>query len=223
MEVENPSYFGELIAQGAEAKIYRTTFLGRPTIIKERFPKSYRIAFLDTKINSGRISTEAKTLARVRSVGLDAPAIYHVDVPNLRIFMELIDGLTVKETIFQSTSALDSPEMTKLANLMGTTLAKLHSNNIIHGDLTTSNFMIRKDSGTLVTIDFGLSFVSSLVEDKAVDLYVLERAFSSLHPNSECMFEKLIEAYNSQHTGSKQVLHRLEKVRQRGRKKIAFG
>jgi tRNA A-37 threonylcarbamoyl transferase component Bud32 len=36
-----------------------------------------------------------------------------------------------------------------------------------------------------VMIDFGLSYNSSLAEDKAVDLYVLERAFLSTHPNSE--------------------------------------
>lgn len=32
-------------------------------------------------------------------------------------------------------------------------------------------------------IDFGLSYSSQMVEDKAVDLYVLERAFLSTHPS----------------------------------------
>jgi tRNA A-37 threonylcarbamoyl transferase component Bud32 len=36
-------------------------------------------------------------------------------------------------------------------------------------------------------IDFGLSYMSHLPEDKAVDLYVLERAFLSTHPNTEAM------------------------------------
>lgn len=36
-----------------------------------------------------------------------------------------------------------------------------------------------------ILIDFGLSYVSGLVEDKAVDLYVLERAFASTHPEPE--------------------------------------
>ena len=44
-------------------------------------------------------------------------------------------------------------------------------------------------------IDFGLAYVSSLVEDKAVDLYVLERAFVSTHPDSEPMFFAVLEAY----------------------------
>lgn len=44
-------------------------------------------------------------------------------------------------------------------------------------------------------IDFGLAYTSTLVEDKAVDLYVLERAFASTHPDSEPMFFAVLEAY----------------------------
>lgn len=33
------------------------------------------------------------------------------------------------------------------------------------------------------------------MEDKAVDLYVLERAFSSTHPDSEPMFASVLSAY----------------------------
>ena len=35
-----------------------------------------------------------------------------------------------------------------------------------------------------VLIDFGLSFNSTIAEDKGVDLYVLERAFTSAHSKS---------------------------------------
>lgn len=38
-----------------------------------------------------------------------------------------------------------------------------------------------------VVIDFGLASVSEKNEERAVDLYVLERAFLSTHPNSEKM------------------------------------
>ena len=37
--------------------------------------------------------------------------------------------------------------------------------------------------------------MSSLVEDKAVDLYVLERAFASTHPDSEPLFTSVLKAY----------------------------
>lgn len=46
-----------------------------------------------------------------------------------------------------------------------------------------------------VLIDFGLSNNSSLAEDKAVDLYVLERAFQSTHPSSENLFSTILHSY----------------------------
>jgi TP53 regulating kinase-like protein len=46
-----------------------------------------------------------------------------------------------------------------------------------------------------VLIDFGLAYNSNLVEDKAVDLYVLERAFASTHPDSEPLFASVLKAY----------------------------
>ena len=69
-----------------------------------------------------------------------------------------------------------------IAQKMGEAIAKMHDANIMHGDLTTSNMMIRSGSESLVMIDFGLSFISAMSEDRAVDLYVLERAFQSTHP-----------------------------------------
>jgi len=37
--------------------------------------------------------------------------------------------------------------------------------------------------------------VSSKIEDKAVDIYVLKRAFISTHPGSEGMWERILEEY----------------------------
>jgi len=101
---------------------------------------------------------------------------------------------------------------------MGINLAKLHNADIIHGDLTTSNILVsikyefitvrklclNNDSviksivfestyDSMFFIDFGLSYVSSMVEDKAVDLYVLKRAIISANPKSEeIVIESLI-------------------------------
>ena len=49
--------------------------------------------------------------------------------------------------------------------------------------------------GEVYLIDFGLSFVSGKIEDKAVDIYVLKRAFISTHPGSEALFEKILDKY----------------------------
>ena len=46
-----------------------------------------------------------------------------------------------------------------------------------------------------VLIDFGLSFHSTLPEDKAVDLYVLEQAFSSTHPDTSKFFARVLKTY----------------------------
>jgi len=86
-------------------------------------------------------------------------------------------------------------------------------------------------------IDFGLSCVSFLPEDRAVDLYVLERAFASTHPvplldNGEegiPHFDKVLEGYKQvlQKKGKKgdwaKVEKRLEEVRMRGRKRSMVG
>lgn len=46
-----------------------------------------------------------------------------------------------------------------------------------------------------VLIDFGLTSASAFAEDKAVDLYVLERAFASTHPASEHLFAEVLKSY----------------------------
>ena len=67
--------------------------------------------------------------------------------------------------------------LTDLSVKIGRIIGNLHLNEIIHGDLTTSNILIVKEDNDLKIyfIDFGLSIVSNHLEDKAVDLYVLER------------------------------------------------
>ena len=45
--------------------------------------------------------------------------------------------------------------------------------------------MVKNDTSDVVVIDFGLGMMKPTQEDKAVDLYVLERAFISTHPGSE--------------------------------------
>lgn len=73
-------------------------------------------------------------------------------------------------------------------------------------------------------IDFGLAYTSNLVEDKAVDLYVLERAFSSTHPASEPLFAGVLQAYEVRMGKEwKAISRRLDDVRLRGRKRSMVG
>ena len=89
-------------------------------------------------------------------------------------------------------AAADEDKLKVLARAIGHAIGKMHDIEIVHGDLTTSNLMVQDPVGgdgqtwapQVVIIDFGLGMTKPLIEDKAVDLYVLERAFLSTHPGS---------------------------------------
>lgn len=62
-----------LIGQGAEGKVYSTIFLSRPTIIKERIPKKYRVKELDEKLTLQRLRQEARCMIKCRRAGILTP------------------------------------------------------------------------------------------------------------------------------------------------------
>lgn len=167
---------------------------------------------------------ESRHLYKCKKAGIDTPALYYIDTDTATIYMEYIAGITVKQRLLDNQQSLyESIDINQLGLQIGQSLAKMHSLNIIHGDLTTSNLMIRDSHQSLVIIDFGLSYTSALIEDKAVDLYVLERAFTSTHPHTETLFAIILENYASSYAQSKTVLKKLEDVRLRGRKRSMIG
>ena len=227
-----------VIAQGAEGRIYDIIYLTKPTIIKERLIKRYREPTLDRKINKHRLFLEARCMFRCIKSGILTPAVYMIDVDNLRLYIEKIEGTTIKDLLrrigtVQSTihmeveqSSADSiiypNECLEWAKKIGIALGRMHDIDVVHGDLTTSNMMLNS-AGNIVIIDFGLAGKSTNAEDKAVDLYVLERAFISTHPGSEEIVKTIIQNYVISSTKSKPIMQRLEQVRLRGRKRDMFG
>lgn len=173
------------------------------------------------------------------------------------LLMEWIDGLVVRVILERweawmkrcgtSTSGGgndDEKEISRVRDLLrriGRAVGGLHRAGVIHGDLTTSNLMLRPSStaaadttdgddekspsmeGEVVLIDFGLAMQSNQDEDQAVDLYVLERAFGSTHPRTEPLFEELLHGYRETYRGAVSTLKRLEEVRMRGRKRSMIG
>ncbi|KAK6531547.1 serine/threonine-protein kinase bud32 [Arthrobotrys megalospora] len=248
---------GTLLKQGAEAHVYKSTFLlpTVPCLIKVRPTKSYRHATLDLRLTKHRCVSEARLLNRCRSMGVLCPAVYFVDEKRGEIVMEWIEGPSVRDFLhsyLDSGSNLDDEgknpdvQIDTLMENIGQTIGRLHDIDIIHGDLTTSNLMLRhrekqntaldshqgsqgfKNDTSLsdfdvVLIDFGLGQVSNSDEDKAVDLYVLERAFLSTHPRATRLFNIILESYKRSCIGSAVVLRRLQEVRLRGRKKSMVG
>lgn len=128
----------------------------------------------------------------------------------------------------------DDGALMSLMGRIGIAIGRLHAIGVVHGDLTTSNLMLRPEStsdaasgngldGEVILIDFGLASQSSADEDRAVDLYVLERAFGSTHPRAEGLFKELLRCYGESYKGGKVVLGKLEGVRMRGRKRSMLG
>lgn len=78
--------------------------------------------------------------------------------------------------------------------------------------------------GEVYLIDFGLSFVSGKIEDKAVDIYVLKRAFISTHPGSEQLFDRILDRYRER-AGAQglKIIAKYKDVEKRGRKRECFG
>jgi Kae1-associated kinase Bud32 len=173
-------------------------------VIKERVRKSYRIPALDVKLRQFRTRRETKVLEKLALLGI-VPQLLFSDNESI-LETEYIDGKRLSEV-------LEKEEYAKIAEQIGATIKQIHDKGIIHGDLTTSNMILTNNK--LYFIDFGLSFFSEKIEDKAVDLHLLGQALESKHHTiSKKMFDIIKKVY-----GDKDVLNRLEQVEKRGRNK----
>jgi N6-L-threonylcarbamoyladenine synthase/protein kinase Bud32 len=190
----------DLIAKGAESNIVRSSYLGEKAVIKDRIVKSYRIAEIDDKIRRARTKEEAKLLSDAKRAGVKTPVLYDVDLQSKAIVMEEIDGVMIKDVIDDD-----------LAFRMGLEISKLHSADIIHGDITTSNIMLSGDD--LVFIDFGLGRYSQLREDKAVDLLVLKKSLQSIDYDLALRyFDLVLQGY-----GDDSIVNVIRDIESRGR------
>lgn len=254
----------ELITQGAEGRLYKTTYLlpSIPCALKHRPSKPWRHPVLDARLTRHRILAEARNLAKCRREGVPVPAVYAVDEAAGWLMMEWISGEPVRapinewlrrrrdeersagrtgDAVVEGNGDGDA-DLVRLLRRIGAAVGRMHKVGIVHGDLTTSNMMLRpwgeppangygdggKGDGLLdgdiVIIDFGLASQSTSEEDRAVDLYVLERAFASTHPRAEKLFNTLLEsAYREAFKQAPIVLKKLEDVRMRGRKRSMLG
>ena len=194
------------ISQGAEARI----FLENNEITKNRFEKKYRHPLIDSELRKQRTRREAKILDKIQTINFPAPKALFIDDKNGLLKMSFIEGSLVRNILNKNNSK-------KLSNEIGKKIALLHSKDIIHGDLTTSN-MILKGNG-IHFIDFGLGFFSEKIEDKAVDLHLIRQALESKHHQIwEQCFSEVIEGYKN-YNNHKEVFNRLKIVESRGRNK----
>ncbi|HUV98325.1 MAG TPA: KEOPS complex kinase/ATPase Bud32 [Candidatus Paceibacterota bacterium] len=180
-----------LIKKGAEANLFLEEWQGRKVIMKRRLPKKYRLPEIDEKIRTYRTVHESQLLHYAKEAGVPTPIIFMVDLTDSNIIMEFIEGKQVKQ-VFNN---LSPEERGGLSRHIGELIGRLHRNDIVHGDLTTSN-MILAPSGKVVFVDFGLGEKTVELEPKGVDLHLMKRAFQSVHFRyaEEC-FTAVLDGY----------------------------
>jgi N6-L-threonylcarbamoyladenine synthase/protein kinase Bud32 len=94
-------------------------------------------------------------------------------------------------------------------------VGKLHSAGIMHGDLTTSNMIMR--ARCCVLIDFGLAQVTTEIEQRGVDVHVLFQTLESTTADSAILKEAFCEGYRETFSGADDVISREHDIELRGR------
>ena len=100
----------------------------------------------------GRFLAGARLLAGLRHPGV--VAVYDVDEPARALAMEWIAGGTLRARLAAHPDGLPREELGATARRLLATLAFLHAQGIIHGDLKPSNLLLRAP-GEVVLADFG--------------------------------------------------------------------
>jgi len=189
---------GRTTAIGAEAVVT----IGRREVCKERRWKCYRSPGLDRQLIRERTRTEARLISMARKAGVPTPVI--MDITGNSILMEKIEGPMLKECL--------EPHLVSEAGRM---IGRLHQAGIIHGDLTTSNILVRGDQ--CVLIDFGLAQVSTEIEPRGVDIHVFFQTLESMVENHELLQQCFIEGYSCEFEQAGDVIAREKEILQRGR------
>jgi Kae1-associated kinase Bud32 len=192
-----------VIAQGAEAVLRKEDEI----LIKERVEKGYRIKEIDEKLRKRRTRSEARLIREARRIGIAVPDIR--DESEFAIKMDFIDGEKIKDI-------LSRDNCQDIGKKIAKSIAALHEHDVIHGDLTTSNMILKNNE--IYFIDFGLGFHSNRIEDKAVDLYLLHQALESTHFNIlEGIWKMILKTYEENYKEAKKVIKTLDEIEKRGR------
>ena len=198
----------KLLYRGAEAEIYLEEWYGEPAVRKNRISKPYRVPELDSSIRRSRMLHETNLMHEARRIGIPVPVVQHLDVEETSFMMDYVNGPTLKDELYTVPPRVRRERCVALGRLV----AELHEGGIVHGDLTISNVI--SEDGKLFLIDFGLGNLSTEMEDRGVDLLLLNRAMKSTHVKiHEEIFRAFINGYATV-VGKKGQVETVEKMRQ---------
>tara|TARA_B100000809_G_scaffold170989_1_gene168293 strand:+ start:891 stop:1493 length:603 start_codon:yes stop_codon:yes gene_type:complete len=197
--------------RGAEAIVETVEWNGQTVVSKVRNKRGYRHPSLEKKLVVERLRSESRIMERLLSRGISVPALYSVNISENSLLMEYIDGSTLEKALREKDF---ENHLVKTAELLTT----IHSCNVVHGDPTTSNFLV---TDKIHAIDFGLSSISEDNEDRASDLRVFLESLDSHH--SEIKGREIFLSAYSKWTKSKPVLEALKVLELRGRYNLMRG
>jgi TP53 regulating kinase-like protein len=204
-----------LLKKGAEASLFIAEQHGLKVVIKERIPKKYRPPALDKHIRTYRTVHEPQLMHQAKAAGVPTPLIYMVNIPEASITMQYIKGQQIKQVL----NSVSEKRRDKLCSAIGQLIGKLHSQGLIHGDLTTSN-MILNGEGKIYFVDFGLGEKNCEIEAQGVDLHLLKRALQSTHYMfwEEC-FKRILLGYSCVLgvEAAEKVYEKIREIEKRGR------
>jgi len=206
------------IAPGAEAVLQSGLWLGQPAVLKIRAPKGYRHPELDERIRASRVRAEARALRDARLAGVRTPAILDLDEPSGAIVLERIDGPTVRAAY----DGMPDGDRARIARALGAALGRLHAAGLVHGDPTTSNFIVerlpREGEPLVAVIDMSMGGRAEGVEERGVDLRLLYEAFGSTHHLHADEFDLVLEGYSAACPGlADESIARMDAIAARGR------
>jgi Kae1-associated kinase Bud32 len=202
----------KIIYRGAESIIYLDEFDDQKVLVKERVKKNYRLEQIDEKLRKERTRKEVKMLTEARKYNVLTPKILNVDFQKHKIIMENIDGTRIKEFF----NSADKKNLQKVSMEIGKLIGRLHANNIIHGDLTTSNMLLKDNQ--IYFIDFSLGEFSNRIEDKGVDLNLLYEALKATHfKNFKICWDNILKGYKQEYSEGSKVLERVKDIEKRAR------
>lgn len=179
------------------------------SLVKKRVSKGYRLSLIDQQLIKRRTRKEAKILQKLGDSGFTPKLISTNETDT--IVMQYVPGKVLRDHLTQRNSRT-------LMKEIGGIVAHIHNQDVIHGDLTTSNMIVVKSH--VYVIDFGLGYESLKDEDKAVDLHLFKQALESKHYQmGESCFREFLAAYTRKARNAVGIIKRFEQVEKRGRYK----
>lgn len=187
--------------RGAEAIV---TFRNG-TAEKRRVSKHYRVPALDQRLITERTRAEARLIHAARRYGVPTPIMK--DITEDTIIMERIRGTLLTENLSE-TSLKEAGRM----------IGRLHTGGIVHGDLTTSNLILRQSDARCVLIDFGLAQATEEIEPRGVDIHVLYQTLESTAPDkADTLKAAFVSGYRETFSHADEVVAREHEIELRGR------